>query len=49
LIDAGANESAAVADENQDGRLDIIAGEKWFEAPDWKKQDTRDSLFRGVH
>jgi len=26
LIDAGANESAAVADVNQDGRLDIIAG-----------------------
>ena len=34
LIDAGANESAAVADVNQDGRLDIIAGENWYEAPD---------------
>ena len=45
LIDAGANESAAVADVNQDGRLDIIAGENWFEAPDWKKHRMREIPF----
>jgi FG-GAP-like repeat/FG-GAP repeat len=45
LIDAGANESAAVADVNQDGRLDIIAGENWFEAPDWKKHRIREIPF----
>src|SRR5262249_29303389 len=45
LIDAGANESATVADVNQDGRLDIIAGENWFEAPDWKKHHMREIPF----
>jgi hypothetical protein len=41
-LDAGANESAAVADFNRDGRLDIISGENWFEAPDWKKHRIRE-------
>ncbi|PYV17010.1 MAG: VCBS repeat-containing protein [Acidobacteria bacterium] len=41
-IDPGANESVAVADVNRDGRLDIIAGENWFEAPDWKKHRMRE-------
>src|SRR5262245_12539827 len=42
LIDEGANESAAIADVNQDGRLDIISGENWFEAPNWKKHRLRE-------
>jgi hypothetical protein len=33
LIDGGASETAAVADVNRDGRLDIISGENWYEAP----------------
>jgi hypothetical protein len=33
LIDGGASETAAVADVNRDGRLDIISGEHWYEAP----------------
>ena len=41
-LDAGANESAAVADLNHDGRLDIVSGENWFEAPDWKKHRLRE-------
>src|SRR5690349_14578732 len=45
LIDEGANESAAVADINQDGRLDIISGENWFEAPKWKKHRMREIPF----
>jgi hypothetical protein len=44
-IDNGANESAAVADINQDGRPDIIAGENWFEAPDWTKHRMREIPF----
>ncbi|MDP9324616.1 MAG: VCBS repeat-containing protein [Acidobacteriota bacterium] len=32
LIDNGASETAAVADVNKDGRLDIISGENWYEA-----------------
>ena len=45
-IDAGANESAAVADFNRDGRLDIVSGENWFEAPDWKKHRIREINFQ---
>ena len=35
LIDPGASETAAVADLNRDGRLDIVSGEHWYEAPSW--------------
>ena len=34
-------ESCAVADVNQDGRLDIISGEYWYEAPQWQKHQFR--------
>jgi hypothetical protein len=30
------SEGVAVADVNKDGKLDIIAGDVWYEAPDWK-------------
>ncbi len=33
LLDSGANESAAAMDVNGDGRLDIVSGEIWMEAP----------------
>jgi hypothetical protein len=50
LIDNGASETAAVADVNKDGRLDIISGESWYEAPPrpgsgqagWTKHKFRD-------
>ncbi len=29
-------EGVAVADVNKDGKMDILAGEVWYEAPDWK-------------
>jgi hypothetical protein len=45
-LDAGANEAAAVADINRDGRLDIVAGENWYEAPDWKKHRLREIGFQ---
>src|SRR5690606_26509620 len=35
----------AVADINGDGKLDIIAGENWYAAPDWKKHPFRDILY----
>jgi hypothetical protein len=46
MVDSGANESAAVADLNADGRLDIVSGENWFEAPDWKKHRLREINFQ---
>ena len=44
-IDAGANEAATVADINHDGRLDIVSGENWYEAPEWKKHRMREIPF----
>ncbi len=41
MIDPGASEAAAVADVNGDGRLDIISGEAWYEAPSWTKHQFR--------
>ncbi|BDC48363.1 hypothetical protein F183_A06790 [Bryobacterales bacterium F-183] len=40
-IDLGANETAAWADINNDGRLDLVSGENWFEAPTWRKHQFR--------
>jgi hypothetical protein len=40
-IDLGSSESAAIADINEDGRLDIISGENWYEAPHWIKHRFR--------
>ncbi len=45
MIDAGASETAAIADINHDGRLDIISGEYWYEAPSWMKHRFRDLNF----
>ncbi len=44
-IDLGASETAAVADVNRDGRLDIISGENWYEAPTWMKHRFRELGF----
>ena len=33
------SEGVAVADVNKDGKMDIIAGHYWFEAPDWKRHE----------
>jgi hypothetical protein len=44
-IDPGSSESAAVADINKDGRLDIISGEYWYEAPGWTKHRFREVGF----
>jgi hypothetical protein len=35
------SEGVAVADVNKDGKLDILAGEVWYEAPDWKIHEIR--------
>jgi FG-GAP-like repeat len=40
-IDGRAAESAAIADVNNDGRLDIVSAESWYEAPGWTKRPIR--------
>jgi hypothetical protein len=35
------SEGVAVADVNKDGKLDILNGEMWYEAPDWKPHEIR--------
>ncbi len=44
-IDSGANEAATIFDVNKDGRLDIVSGENWYEAPNWTKHRFRDLHF----
>ena len=44
-IDLGASETAAVADINRDGRLDVVSGENWYAAPRWTKHRFRELGF----
>src|SRR5579883_2910336 len=41
-IDLGAAETCAVADVDGDGRLDVISGEFWYQAPQWSKHRFRE-------
>jgi hypothetical protein len=35
------SEGVAIADVNRDGKLDILVGDVWYEAPDWKMHEIR--------
>ncbi len=41
MIDPGYSETVAAADINRDGKLDIVSGESWYEAPTWTKHPLR--------
>ncbi len=41
-IDLGASETAVFADINRDGKLDLVSGEYWYEAPHWIKHHFRE-------
>ncbi len=35
------SEGVAIADVNKDGKMDVLTGELWYEAPDWKPHRIR--------
>ena len=35
------SEGVAIADVNKDGKLDVLNGEYWYEAPDWKPHEMK--------
>ncbi len=41
MLDPGYGETVAVTDINHDGKLDIVSGESWYEAPRWTKHPLR--------
>lgn len=47
-IDLGASEAVTLTDINSDGKLDIVAGENWFENPSWRKHHFRDLDYSGL-
>jgi len=49
MIDPGPSETAAVTDVNRDGRLDIVSGEFWYEAPSWQPRRFREIAFRSQY
>ncbi len=44
-LDLGANETCAFADVNGDGKLDVISGENWYQAPKWTRHKFREIAF----
>ncbi len=44
------SEGVATGDVNKDGKLDVLAGDVWYEAPDWKMHEIRTpGNFDGAH
>src|SRR6516165_7939595 len=42
-------EAAAVFDVDNDGKLDIVCGDTWYQAPDWKRHHIRDVQRQGTY
>lgn len=41
LDSAFRSEGAAIGDVNKDGKMDVLVGDYWYEAPDWKRHEIR--------
>ncbi len=41
IDDVFRSEGVTAADVNKDGRMDVVTGEVWYEAPDWKMHEIR--------
>lgn len=48
-LDDGAYEAAGVFDVNNDGKLDIVCGGFWYEAPNWTKHKICDLALQGEY
>lgn len=42
------SEGVAVADVNKDGKVDVLNGEYWYEAPDWKAHELQPAKDHGT-
>jgi FG-GAP-like repeat/FG-GAP repeat len=42
-------EAAGVFDVDNDGKLDIVSGDTWYQAPDWKRNHVRDVVRVGTY
>lgn len=42
-------EAASAFDVNNDGKLDVVSGESWYEAPHWTPHKTRDVVKQGTY
>jgi hypothetical protein len=42
-------EAAGVFDVDNDGKLDVVCGDSWYQAPDWKPYHVRDVARRGTY
>ena len=42
-------ESAGVFDVDKDGRLDVVSGDTWYQAPDWTPHHVRDVQRQGTY
>ena len=42
-------EAAGVFDVDGDGKLDVVSGDTWYQAPDWKPHHIRDVARQGTY
>ena len=48
-IDTGSSETAVFCDIDGDGKLDLVSGENWYQAPNWTRHRFRDILYTNYY